>query len=473
MSANETPEFDPDRTMLVPSPGGKRAAVASAAPAPDEQTRMFSPPPPPPPPPASAPATATGSVSLAGAASVPNGSSPGPGLGLNPLVRAANPLFDLLTPLRSMTSHPDVEQLRMQLVGAIKQFEAKAKAAHVGHDALAAARFSLCTLLDEAISSTPWGGGGVWASRSLLVAFHNEASGGEKFFLILHKLAQDVPANLHVLELMYLCLALGLEGRYRVIENGRSQLEVLRERLQQLLQTQRGPFEPQLSPHWQGASGKGEPLWRMVPVWILAAGAAVVFIVVQLGLSWRLNQFSDPVFTSLHQIRFAPALALAPTLPTPTLPAKPAPVPVRIAGFLASEVERGLLSVNETADRSIVTLRGDGVFASGSAEVTAEFAPLLRRIGDAIKPLAGRVVVIGHTDNVKGGISARFPSNWDLSKGRANAVKALLAERAGPLERYTVEGRGDTEPLAANDSPANRARNRRVDIIVLMPPQSP
>ena len=467
MSANETPEFDPDRTMLVPSPGGKRAATASAAPAQEDRTRMFSPPASAS---ASAPAPANGPLGLARAASAPHGSS----LGLNPLVRAANPLFDLLTPLRLMTSHPDVEQLRLQLVGAIKQFEAEAKAAHVGHDALAAARFSLCTLLDEAISSTPWGGGGVWASRSLLVAFHNEASGGEKFFLILQKLAQDIPTHLHVLELMYLCLALGLEGRYRVIENGRSQLEVLRERLQQLIQKQRGAFEPQLSPHWQGASGKGEPLWRVVPVWILAAGAAAVCIVLQLGLSWRLNQLSDPVFAGLHQIRFAPALVPVATAPVAaSMPARPALAPDRIAGFLASEIERGLLSVNETADRSIVTLRGDGVFASGSAEVTPEFTPLLQRIGDAIKPLAGKVIVIGHTDNVKGGISARFQSNWDLSKGRANAVKALLAERAGPVERYTVEGRGDTEPLAANDSPANRARNRRVDIIVLMPPQSP
>ena len=448
MSANEPPEFDADRTILVPSPGGRRAAapaaaVAASVSAPEDPGRMSAP-----------TAVAT------------------PGSGLNPLLRAANPLFDLLTPLRQMTAHPDVAQLREQLIAAIRQFEVHAKTALVEHEAIAAGRFSLCTLLDEAISSTPWGGGGVWASRSLLVAFHNEASGGEKFFLILQKLAQDPAKNLYALELMYLCLALGLEGRYRVIENGRSQLDVLRERLQHMLQKQRPAFEPALSPHWQGASGKGEPLWRVIPVWILAAAAAVVCILLQLGLSWRLNQVSDPVFGALSGIKVAAAATLAAppvSRPAPVL----GPAPVRLAGFLASEIARGLLSVNETADRSVVTLRGDGVFASGSAEVTLDFMPLLQRVGDAIKPLAGKVIVIGHTDNVKGGISARFPSNWDLSKGRASSVKAVLAERAGPAERYTVEGRGDTEPLAANDSAANRARNRRVDIIVLMPPQLP
>lgn len=439
--------------MLVPSPGGKRGPVGPHIPVPQEdQTRIYAQPTPP-------------------AAYVPPTVNPAratthQGAGLNPLVRAANPLFELLTPLRSMVTHANVEQLRQQLVDAIKQFEATAKAAQVDYEAIAAARFSLCTLLDEAISSTPWGGGGVWASRSLLVAFHNEASGGEKFFLILQKLAQNVAANLMVLELMYVCLALGLEGRYRVIENGRGQLDQLRERLQQLIQKQRGVVEPRLSVHWQGASGKGKPLWRLIPLWVGAAIAAVLCILLQLTLSWRLNRQSDPVFASLHQIKVTQP---APPANQP-MPLLAAVKPVRVAGFLSSEIARGLVSVEESADRSVITLRGDGVFASGNAQVTPDFIPLLQRIGDAIKPLDGKVIVIGHTDNVKGGISARFPSNWELSKSRAASVKTLLAERAGPLDRYTVEGRGEAEPLVANDSPEHRARNRRVDITILTPP---
>ena len=431
------PMQDPDRTVLVPAPGGRR----SAAPATPQPGPIGAPTVPP---------------QLHGAA-------------LNPLVRAANPLLDLVMPLRHMVSHPDVEALRLQLVQAIKTFEADAKKGGVPTEAIAAARYALCTLLDETISSTPWGGGGVWASRSLLVAFHNEAFGGEKFFLILQKLGQDAGANLHTLELMYLCLALGLEGRYRVIEGGRSQLEALRERLQGLIQQYRGAVEPELSVHWKGASGKGEPLWRMVPVWILAAGAAVLLIALQLFLSHRLNSASDPVFASLLGVKPPAAAAPAP----PAAPAAPAAAPVRLAGFLAPEIARGTVSVAETADRSVVTLRGDGLFGSGSGEVTRDFIPLLQRIGDALKTVPGKVIVIGHTDNVKPGLSARFPSNFDLSKGRAGAVRDLLAERAGPPERYLVEGRGDAEPLAPNDSAVNRARNRRVDIVVVTPAVAP
>ncbi len=470
MSAKEPPDnySDEDRTILIPSPGGRRsvptAPIAPAAPAApaDDATMLI---------PAARPASAVPAARPARAAaterSVLHGSA------LNPLVRAANPLFELVTPLRQMRSNPDVEQLRVQLVAAVRQFELDARAAQVEHEALAAARYCLCTLLDETISSTPWGGGGIWASRSLLVAFHNEASGGEKFFLILQKLSQNPVANLHVLELMYLCLALGLEGRYRVIENGRALLESVRERLQQLIQTQRqtqhGGFEPALSPNWRGASGKGEPLWRVIPVWVLAAGAAVLCLLLQVGLSLHLSQLSDPVFGALHKIRMelpAPAAAAMAAAPAPTAPEL---APVRLRAVLAADIDRGLVSVAETAQRSVVTLRGDGVFASGSGEVDADFLPLLGRIGDALKAVQGKVLVIGHTDSTKGRFSVKFPSNWDLSKGRAQAVTLLLAERAGPLERYQVEGRGATDPLVANDSAANRALNRRVDIILLVP----
>lgn len=431
------PMQDPDRTMLMPAPGGRRSASATppAAPPPPEPVRA-----------AAGPATLHGE-------------------GLNPLVRAANPLLDLVTPLRYMASHPDVESLRMQLIGAIKTFEAQARAAQVQHDQIAASRYALCTLLDETISSTPWGGGGVWASRSMLVAFHNEAFGGEKFFLILQKLSQDAKANLPALELMYLCLALGLEGRYRVIDNGRSQLEQLRERLQALIAQQHAPQEAELSVHWKGASGKGEPLWRMVPVWILAAVALGVLVLLHMVFGYRLGQASDPVFASLLSLKTAQA---------PVAAAAPAtPAPPRLAGFLAPEVAQQLVTVIDSHDRSVVTLRGDGVFGSGSGEVSGAYLPLLARIGEALKAVPGKVIVVGHTDNTRPGLSARFPSNYELSKARAQSVRDLLAERAGPEERYSVEGRGDTEPLASNDSPADRARNRRVEITLLTPAAAP
>jgi type VI secretion system protein ImpK len=432
MSTQDVPQPapDPDATMLVLNPGGRRTAAVGAGPAP-----------------------------------VPVEHAPSmhtvlPGSGLNRLVRAANPLLDLVVPLRHTAQPPDLGQLRERLAAAIRSFETEARDSGVPLESIAAARYALCTLLDEAISGTAWGSG-VWGSRSLLVAFHNEASGGEKFFLVLQRLSQDPARHLDLLELMYLCLALGLEGRFRLAEGGQAQLATLRERLLALIRQHRGPLETDLSPHWRGAAAPAASPLRRTPVWVLAAVAGVLLLGAQLVASQLLNGRSDPVFAKLSALRqeSAPAPRQAP----------PASVPPRVAGFLAPEVAQGLVTVAETAGRTTITLRGEGMFDSGSAEVNTRMTGLLARIGDALKTLPGKVLVIGHTDNARPGLSARFPSNYDLSKARAQSVLNALAGRAGPPERYSVEGRGDAEPLVPNDSPAARARNRRVDVVVLTP----
>lgn len=475
MNQDEPAAPESERTIMVPRPGRRRpgAEPASAAPAPGgmetdpDQTQIlggrpaparasFSPPPPSP----SAPSFAPPMPSTPAAPLPGTDLAPAFHAGINPLVGAANALLDLVVPLRVMAQHANIEGLRQQLVAAIRRFETEARAARIDPEAVAVARYSLCTFLDETISSTPWGGSGVWASRSLLVAFHNEAFGGEKFFLLLQKLSQKPRENLHLLELMYLCLALGLEGRYRVIDGGRAQLDTLRERLQQLIQKERGPFEPELSPRWRGTEEKRRGLLRVVPVWIIAVVALALLLALQLGLSYLLNRASDPVFAGLHRFQLAGAPVPPPLYPT-----------VRVAKFLAPEIEQGLVSVTETPERSTIVLHGDGVFRSGSADVAAAYEPLLARIGAALKPVPGQVIVIGHTDDVQV-TSTRFPSNWALSKARAASVVTLLATHAGPPARYRVEGRGETEPLVPNDSAANRARNRRVVIIVLTPPDA-
>jgi type VI secretion system protein ImpK len=432
------PKQDPDATMLVLNPGGRRPA-AQPAPAPNPDPGAY-------------PGAAAPHAVLAGS-------------GLNPLVRAANPLLDLVVPLRHLVQPPDLGQLRERLAVAIRTFETDARDNGVPADSIAAARYALCTLLDETIAGTAWGSG-VWGSRSLLVAFHNEASGGEKFFLVLQRLSQDPARHLDLLELMYLCLALGLEGRFRVAENGPAQLTTLREKLRHLIRQHRGAAEPALSPQWRGAETPAASPLRTAPVWVALAAAGVLLLAAQLVASHFLNGASDPVFARLSALRQS-APAAAPR------EAAPAPASSRTAAFLAPEVARGLVTVTESAARTTITLRGEGMFGSGSAEVNADTAPLIARIGDALNALPGKVIVIGHTDNAKPGVSARFPSNYDLSKARAASVMAALAQRAGPPARYSAEGRGDAEPVVPNDSPAGRARNRRVELVVLAPASAP
>lgn len=413
-----------DRTVIRPAPGGRRPLAASQAAAP-----------------AHAPAVGIEDLGQIG--------------GLNPLLAAANPLLSLAVQLRNTPALGDLERLRETLVRGIREFESTARSKGVRAEVVVAARYCLCTFLDEVIATTPWGAAGAWANKSLLITFHNESWGGEKFFALLKRVSEDPANNVDLLELMYVCLAFGFQGRYRVAEGGRSQLEELRERLYATIRAQRGEPTSELSARWQSAKPAKVPFINWVPLWVGAAVSLGLLLLVYLGLSWSLDRSSDPVYAVLQGIpdKFVPAQPPAP------------PKPMGLSVLLQPEIAAGWVSVTELADRSIVRLRGDNLFESGSATVNAQYHQLLARIAEALNSTPGAVVVAGHTDN-RPILSLRFPSNWDLSKARADAVVGLLSSSLANPGRMRAEGRGDQDPLVGNDSPANRATNRRVDITV-------
>jgi type VI secretion system protein ImpK len=420
--------FEGDRTLVMPSPGGR------------------------------GPAPQPGGAPPVRPAAEPTLMSTVLAAGMNPLLSAANPLLDLVPELRTTLHHPDPAGLKEALAHNIRQFEGRAKAAGVAPEKVVAARYVLCTLLDETASSTPWGGSGVWGRHSLLVMFHNEAWGGEKVFQLLAKLAENPAGNRDMLELMYVCLALGFEGRYRVLDNGRQQLEALRERLAQMLRNQRGEYERDLSPHWRGAPVKKRALFESLPLWVAGAIAALLLVGAYSYFAVKLNTDSDPLFAAIQGIRVqAPAPRVAAAPPPPAAPAKP-----RLAGFLKPEIEAGLVAVRDENNRSVITIRGDGFFEPGSATIADKVLPLLGRIAEALNAVPGQVLITGHTDSVPIR-SARFPSNWHLSQERAKSVAQLLGATVAPA-RLSAEGRADSEAVAPNDTPANRARNRRVEI---------
>ncbi len=90
----------------------------------------------------------------------------------------------------------------------------------------------------------------------------------------------------------------------------------------------------------------------------------------------------------------------------------------------------------------------------------------MRCLATVLQPVPGKVMVLGYTDN-QPIHTALFPNNWALSKARAEAVAGVFREAMPDGDRVVVEGRSDTDPIASNADAARRARNRRVDIVVL------
>ena len=373
--------------------------------------------------------------------------------GLSPLLAAANRLLMLVPSLRQTRAMPDPAALRASLAQGVRDFAAAAQEAGVAPERTMAARYVLCTMLDEAAADTPWGGGGVWGRHSLLAEFHNESAGGEKVFQLMARLAEKPDANRDLLELIYAAIALGFEGRYRVVSGGKAQLEAVRAKLAQILAQVRGPYPAPLAQHWAAQAQAERKALSWLPLALSALVAVLVLGAVYAALSYALAARSDPVYGQIQSLRLSP-----PVNPV----AQPAAQP-RLAVFLESDIRAGLVVVRDEIDRSVITIRGDGLFAPGSATLVSERESLMRRIGEALLRVDGSVLVTGYTDSTPIR-TLRFPSNWHLSEERARAVLAMLVSAGLRTERARAEGRADADAVAANDTPANRALNRRVEI---------
>jgi type VI secretion system protein ImpK len=159
------------------------------------------------------------------------------------------------------------------------------------------------------------------------------------------------------------------------------------------------------------------------------------------------------------------AFRSAPPQPPASLRIKEMNATERIARFLAPEVKAGLVAVSDIDVGTLVRIRNQGVFASGSAGVDLRFAPLIDKIGLATAREKAQVRVIGYSDNQP--ISTpRFPSNVELSQARAQAVADALGQRLNP-SLIRAEGRGAAEPIDTNDTDKGREANRRTDIQVI------
>lgn len=377
--------------------------------------------------------------------------------GGNPLVQAAVPLLVLAGRLRGQIAQADIESLRRQAIQEIRTFEERARRSNVPAEDILAARYALCTVLDEAVLNTPWGAQSNWAGQSLLVTFHREGSGGEKFFQILDRVSGEPQRYLALLELLYVCLALGFEGRYRLDQQGAARLAEIRQTLYQRIASLRDNVEPELSLRWKGVEDRRNAVMRFIPLWVVAAACAVLLVGAYIYFDSKLSAQAEPVNAALARVGLE-------TLDPPA-PAAPTVAPSGLRELLASQIGAQSVSVEESGDRTLITLTVRDLFASGSAQVDARYDALVSEVGAALGKVPGRILVIGHTDD-QPLRSFRFKDNYELSRARAQQVAERIRTSVGDGARIEVAGKGSLEPrYQPVSTPENRARNRRVEII--------
>lgn len=229
-------------------------------------------------------------------------------LGINPLVASASAIFTLAAKLRESESYTDINSLYQQLTHEIRAFENNAQAHNYRSDNILVARYVLCVLLDEVILQSSWGKISNWERHKLLVTFHNEPYGGERFFVILERIIEDPALHIDLLELMYLCLSFGLEGKYRHYEYGKIELDAVTEKLFECIRYQRDDLKkdfttlqkPTIAPRTIQKS-MDSPLWLIgtVTVTVLLTIYGVFNYLVDANNS-RLYQEIQSIQTSIN-----------------------------------------------------------------------------------------------------------------------------------------------------------------------------
>jgi chemotaxis protein MotB len=181
------------------------------------------------------------------------------------------------------------------------------------------------------------------------------------------------------------------------------------------------------------------------------------------------------------------ALGIQEALDAPEAPNQTAKVPATIASSvvtqeslnarkviehdLAEDLRSGRMELTEDGRGLVLSIPEASSFPTGSAELSENAKAGIGRLAGSLNQVGNSVLIEGHTDDVPIH-TARFASNWELSTARATAVVQWLVEQEGMSpDRFSAAGYAEYRPRVPNESAQARARNRRVDIVILKGPQ--
>ena len=299
--------------------------------------------------------------------------------------------------------------------------------------------------------------------------FHRETVGGDRFFDLLARLQKDSGNNIDMLEFLYMCLSLGFEGRLRVEQGGTDKHLRIRAGLATIIRNQRGAVERDLSPHWKGVDKPYRALSAWKPVWIALAVTGILLISEFASLSYLLSNRTENLIGQLSVIEAGPVAELERRAPPPP---PPPPIPTqeiqieKVVTFLEPEITEGLVNVFGKGNTLVIRIAGSGMFGSGSDSLVERFRVPIERVAQALNDEPGKIIIVGHSDNVPIR-SSRFPSNMFLSLARAKAVMDKMASAIDDDSRLSAEGRADAEPIADNGTREGRAKNRRIEVVLI------
>ncbi len=430
-----------DSTVIKPRPGARQVEPRPERPAaPDDRTLL-----------ASSPGTGDSGFQAEVASRFRL-----PSTQLGSLCDEASRLLSVANRLARAASVEDMAHLRRQCMDLVREYRAALRAADQSQETVEVASYCVCALLDEIVLNSPWGQTGQWAASSLLSEFHSQTWSGTHFFELVDKARRT--SNIPVMMLQYLCLCLGFKGRYRVEDRGEEQLDILRDCLYHEICADQGRYATPFDRSWERRVTPGSGLSHGIPLWVGAAVCAVALLLGYLWLTHQLTAQAEPVLAELNQIG-------VPERPMQEGAGNPDDLRY-LRQMLQTEIDRGLVELDGENAGTRLRIGNEALFDSGGVAVRADMEPVISKIARALESTSGSILVTGHTDD-RPIATAQYPSNWHLSLARATSVADMLGRNGNLSGRLWPEGRGEAEPLFENDIPENRARNRRVEILLV------
>lgn len=208
------------------------------------------------------------------------------------------PCFSLILHMRTSLNYSDVESLGDSLIALLNECENRAKRTGSAQD-VEDAKFALVAFVDETVLSSDWAMKGAWVANPLQLQIYNRFDAGEHFFERMDIILKS-PSRIEVLEVYYLCLALGFKGRYQLVEQDK--LRALIEEAHRTLNLAPEMVPGLLSPHGQPGDQLAAEVKSRVPAWAMVAGAVTIALIVYMIMNFSISRKASSVREDIENL---------------------------------------------------------------------------------------------------------------------------------------------------------------------------
>jgi len=387
-------------------------------------------------------------------------------------VALATPIFNALFNIISSTN-VDADLSHQQFANMLRRYETQLVNQGISEKRVRLMLYGIAATVDDLILQRDWAFDSRWSQESMISIFYRETWGGERFFTLLKEMMNSPASFIKEIELYYLCIQFGFEGRYRLATRD-AELNQIRDELFHIIRDAWGTVPFELSPEWKGVTALNPQIKPFRNLWYWALLLILLSGALYLILSNFLHRKTETAINNTTNLIVNPSViaeqvGIAPEPETPiTTPKKPSePSFDDTIKSLASWESGGQINITKDKNKIIIATTKE-LFASASTNLRAPYPQLLQEVAKALDKLPGKIEVIGHTDNVPIH-TAKYTDNIALSEARAQVVASLIANSLSTPTRISSRGVGSADPAEPNTTAQGRLANRRVDIILTTP----